>query len=780
MRETINFDGDWLFHKGEISTALPAQKGPVYTSAKTERAHIGPASRHYGAPVTDQFGDDCLMCPDTWEAVTLPHDYVIHGTPTEGENPALGFFPCENAWYRKYFTLPQSDEGRRITLLFEGVATHATVYLNGSLLARNPSGYTTFEVDISDYVVFGAPNLLAVYVEMSGVEGWWYEGGGIYRHVHLVKTDTVSVDLWGVYVAPRRRNKHLWDTEIETTVRCDRLVDTEVYIEHFIHDETGAVTAESNGYLSIPPRTTAVSTHHVTVEDPALWDIDAPHLYTVETVLSVNGKEVDRYTTRTGYRTFSFDAKKGFILNDRPVKIKGICAHGDFGLTGKAVPDNIQKYKVQLLKEMGANGFRTAHYPHSEATMDALDEKGFIVMDETRWFDSTEEGMAQLRMLVKRDRNRPSVFFWSVGNEEPHHQTSVGRRILMSMAQEVRRLDPTRPVTTAINSDPLTATVCDLVDVIGVNYRLHSHDALHAKYPNTPILASECCATGTTRGWYDAANPQKQYADAYDKFDTTKWFLGREITWKHIAVRPWLAGGYQWAGFEHRGEAVWPRLCSLSGAIDLYLQKKDAFYQNQSHWIEDRPVLHLLPHWNFRGREGEAIRVLAYTNCACAELFLNGTSCGKKDIEPYGHGEWMVPYTPGTLRVVAYDAAGAVIAEDEQVTTSAPVRLALTLENTVSAANGRDMALFTCTCLDENGRVVPDAAPFVRFHTNEFGCVSATGSDISDHTPPYIPDRQMRAGRISVAVQVGTTPGTLRLYATAEGLTTAMATLDLQ
>ncbi len=780
MREKLNFDANWLFHKGDINEALPAKKGPVYCSAKTERMHIGPASRHYGSPMTDQFGDDFLMCPDTWEEVTLPHDYVIRGIPTESENPALGFFPCENAWYRKYFTLSQEDIGKRITLLFEGVATHATVYLNGSLLAHNFCGYTSFEVDISDYVRYDTENLLAVYVQMSGQEGWWYEGGGIYRHVYLIKTDTVSVDLWGVYVAPRLEENDTWNTKIETTVRCDRALPVNVHVENFIHDSDGNRIAQGETDIAVGAYEKAVAMCRLLVVSPHLWDIDAPYLYTVETVLSVDSKEVDRYTTRTGFRTFSFDKDRGFILNGRNIKIKGVCAHGDFGLCGKAVPDNIQRYKVEMLKEMGANGFRTAHYPHSEATMDALDELGFIVMDETRWFDSTKEGLAQLRMLIKRDRNRPSVFFWSIGNEEPHFDSDIGPRIAAKMAHEVRCYDDTRPITCAINSDPLTAKVYDTIDVIGINYRLHQHDALHEMHPDMPFIASECCATGTTRGWYDEPFAPKQYIDAYDKFDTTKWFLGREITWKHIAARPWLMGGYQWAGFEHRGEATYPRLCSLSGAIDLYLQKKDAFYQNQSHWIESRPILHLLPHWNFSGREGDPIRVMVYTNCPRVELFLNDTSLGIKDIEQYGHGEWTVPYERGTLRAVGMDVSDKILITDERTATGNSVRLCLALDNRVTEANGVDVALFTCTCLDADGNEVPNASHFVRFHTNGLGTVIGTGSDISDHIPPHIPDRQMRAGRISVAVRVGHTPGKLRLYAEATDLIGTMATLELK
>ena len=485
-----------------------------------------------------------------------------------------------------------------------------------------------------------------------------------------------------------------------------------------------------------------------------LWDTKTPHLYTVKTILSVNGKEIDEYTTRTGFRTFRFIKDKGLFLNGEPIKIKGVCAHQDFGLTGKAVSDNIYRYRIEMIKEMGANGYRTSHYPHAEATMDALDELGFIVMDETRWFDSTDEGIEQLEMLVKRDRNRPSVLFWSVGNEEPHHGTEEGRRICKSMMAHVRKLDDTRYVMTAVDA-PEGSTVYDELDAIGINYSLDKYEYVHKKYPDKPIFASECCATGSTRGWYDEDFPQKSYFSAYDK-DTNSWFLGREKTWQFISEREWIIGEYQWIAFEHRGETVWPRLCSQSGAIDLYLQKKDAFYQNQSHWIEDRPLVHLLPHWNFTGREGEAIKVFAYTNCEELELFLNGKSQGIQQIKKYGHGEWYVPYEAGELRVEAKNG-GKVVCRDIRTTTGKAVKLNMVLENTIKHANGEDVALISCYCTDADGREVPDAQPFVEFHSNSFGTIIGTGSDICDHVPPHITNRKMRAGRISVAVKVAET-----------------------
>ena len=776
MREKIKFDKNWMFHKGDINTSLPSDKGPIYIGSKTERMHWGPASRFYNS-TPDDYSEKYEVTADRWEYVDLPHDYIIKEVPAETENNALGFFKYDNAWYRKKFTLSEEDKDKHLTLLFEGIATHSTVYLNGCLLKHNFCGYNSFEVDITDYVKFGEEeNVLAVYVQYYGHEGWWYEGAGIYRHVWLNKTDSVSVDLWGVYVAPQKQENDEWSVKIETTIRNDRYTDERISVKSLIIDENENIVSHTESEIEVPLKEKRTAVYYTTVKNPMLWDTQNPHLYTVKTILSVNGVEVDEYITRTGFRTFNFVKDEGLYLNGEPAKIKGVCAHQDFGLTGKAVSDNIYRYRIEMIKEMGANGYRTSHYPHSEATMDALDELGFIVMDETRWFDSTDEGMEQLEMLVKRDRNRPSVLFWSVGNEEPHHTTEEGRRICKSMMARVRKLDDTRYVMTAVCS-PHNSTVYDELDAIGINYNLDQYDYIHQKYPDKPIFASECCATGTTRGWYDDDFPQKAFLSAYDK-DTDSWFLSREKTWKFISERKWVIGEYQWIAFEHRGETIWPRLCSQSGAIDLYLQKKDAFYQNQSHWIEDRPMVHLLPHWNFRGREGEKIKVFAYTNCDELELFVNGKSLGIQKTENYRHGEWYVPYESGELKVEAKNA-GQIVCCDIRETTGKAVKLNMRLENNISVANGEDVALVSCYCTDEQGREVPDAQPFVEFYSNDLGSIIGTGSDITDHIPPHITDRKMRAGRISVAVKVGEKAGNLRIYAKSEGLISSVITIPL-
>ncbi|MBR2042967.1 MAG: DUF4982 domain-containing protein [Clostridia bacterium] len=778
MREVTKINSGWLFCEGDLKVDRPYTKGPVYSQSKTERKLQGPASyNHNDVPEGWGAGTRELVSIG-WKRVDLPHDFIINKAPDENENNTTGFFKYTNGWYRKHFKLNEEDMDKRISIIFDGVATHATVYLNGCLMKHNFCGYTTFEVDITDNCYFGEKeNVLAVYVNTEEYEGWWYQGGGIYRDVWLKKTDRVCVDMYGVYAKPVKIDDNSWKVDIETTIRNENYEGRakRIIAKSIIKDKDGNAVAEAQGSVLVGAKETGVARYTATVENPALWDVQSPNLYTVETVLIKNGKECDCVTDRIGFRTAYCDPEKGFFLNGKHVKIKGVCAHQDFGLTGLAVPENIFRYKVKLLKEMGANGYRCSHYPHPTATMDALDEMGFLVMDECRWMESTEEGIAQMEMMMKRDRNRPSVIFWSLGNEEPHHKTYVGQRINKSMYRRAKQLDDQRYIMAAVsNADGCKIFGC--LDVIGVNYNLKLYDDIHKTYPDRSVFASECCATSTSRGFYYDANPDVTkvgYVNSLDH-DTNAWFMGRENTWKFIMERDWVLGEYQWIAFEHRGETYWPRLCSQAGAIDLYMQKKDAFFVNQSHW-SSTPMIHLAPHWNWCGMEGEEIKVVAYTNCDEAELFLNGKSIGRNRIEKFGHGEWLVPFEKGEIKVLGY-INGQRVAEDKNITSGKSYALKLRLEND-NAVNAGDIALFTCYVVDENGVEVPDAAPFVRFFSNNKGIIVGTGSDVCDHVPVNVPNRQMRMGRISVAVKLTGAEGELKLYAESDGLNKAFIKL---
>ena len=764
MRETVSLDRGWLFHRGEIERKRPSSKGPIYSSAKTVRERWGPASAEYNDRPDDYRQGTEFGC-DRWDTVDLPHDYVIEGPFDPKENSALGYLKYENAWYRRHFSLPEEDRGKRLTLYFEGISGESEVFVNGCPLYRNTSGYTSFEVEFTDFAIFGGDNVVAVHTDLSRHEGWWYEGGGIYRHVWLVKTPVVCAERWGVRVVPVKLYGSLWRVDAEISVVNAGNTDAAARVLTELLDPSGSPTGSARTEISVPARSTGKASVSLYADDPQLWQVGRGVLYTIRTtVLSDSGE--DGTEDRFGFREVRCDPDKGLFVNGIPVKIKGLCGHYDCGLTGKAVPDNLFRYKVRLMREMGANGYRTSHYPQSEALMDALDEAGFIVLDEVRWFTSSDEGMKQLETLIRRDRNRPSVFFWCIGNEEPLFTDPRGQRIAQAMLRRVRQLDPARPVTAACDR-PDRAKIYGDMDVIGINYGLDSYDVVHEKFPDKPVMSTECCATGTTRGWY-APDSEDMRRPAYDR-DTNDWFRGRERTWKHIMEREWVMGAYQWTGFEHRGECVWPMLCSQSGAVDMFLQRKDAFWQNRSLWSEE-PVLHLMPHWNHAGREGESIRIVAYTNLPEAELFVNGQSAGRRPVEPFGHAEWTEPYVPGRIECVGYRER-APICRAVWETTGPGVSLKLIPENADDLRpDGQDIALFTCVVCDGQGREVPDASPTVLFRTNGVGRIAATGSDDADHVSLSSAERRMYMGRISVAVRCPDKPGRIVLYARAEGL----------
>lgn len=786
-----DFCDGWLFHDGDIQTLPPEMKGPVYMQTKTECRMRGPASLHYcDAPddygITDTRALHRELTHERWERVTLPHDYMINAELPKTGNPARGYAVPHAAWYRKHFT-PTTVQGKHTELIFDGVTKDCEVYLNGVLLARHHTAYTPFSVDLSDVVRPGEENVLAVHVDNAEPEGWWYEGGGITRRVSLSVTEQTT-PVWNTLgvTAEKTGETDTWATNVSFELANYGGQSTDAAVTVTLTDVDRNAVATETATVSLSGYDTKPVHFSLAVQSPHLWDITDPYRYTANVSITVNGV-TEQYSRTYGYRTAVF-TKDGFFLNGRHVTLYGVCGHADFGLTGRAVPDNIHRYKARLLSEMGVNAYRCSHYMQDDAFMEALEREGILVMAETRHFSSSPEAMEELAALVRRDRSRPSVILWSIGNEEPYFITDEGRRIAARMAGLVRRLDPTRPVIVANDKKPEISTVYEGSDVIGINYNLPLLDLIHGQYPDKPLLSSECCATSTTRGWYHDDSPEHGYLAAHDK-DTNDWFRSRAYNYRTFAARPWLAGSFQWTGIEYRGESAYPRICSQSGAIDLYLQKKDAFYQNRT-FFSGEPSIHLLPHWNHRGTEGYPVTVRAYTNAASCELFLDGASLGSVTPIPFAPAEWVVPYRPGRLSVVAYNAAGNVVATDVQETTGAPVALRLRLENADDlTANGYDLAIFTCYAVDAEGREVPDAAPTVSFSVSRGAHLVGTGSDIADRTPPAAPERRMRAGKITVAVlpspaqtnQNGeaTESSSLTLFAESTGLASGILTVEI-
>lgn len=767
MTQKIKWNDNWFFHDGDIEVLLPQSKGPTVCGAKTVRCLAGPFSVNYpdGPDNRVEPNDKKELAMVSFRRISLPHDYIISQTPNARKNEALGGFDYHPAWYRKHYTFSSEDAGKRLVLYFEGVADHATVYFNGVYMLDHFEAYTPFEIDITDFVNYDEDNVLAIRVESGTGEGWWYQGGGIYRNVWLEKRELVSINRYGVYVHPEKCEKD-WIVPVQTEVRNDSFSPIKASVETAILDEKDEVLLSMSGEIILPEREVNTITQHGTVENPDIWDIASPKLHRVRTRLLVNGEVIDEEYTTFGFREISFSAEQGFFLNGKNVKLKGVCAHGDYGLTGIAVESSIQRYRARLIKEMGANAFRCSHNPHAEDFMDELDRLGIVSMNEVRWFSSAPHAINELETLIKRDRNRPGVIMWSIGNEEPLFMEDRGRRIAASMCAAIKKLDSTRPITAAVDREPENATVFDSCDIIGVNYNFRSYEPLRERYPNKPIIASEHSATGTTRGWYAPNVPALGRISAYDH-DTDDYFRSREFYWQLIYDRPWIMGGMQWTAFDFRGSTGWPRLCSVAGAIDMYLQKKDAFYQNQS-FFSDIPMIHLLPHWNHQGEEGETVKVYAYTNCEAAELFLNGESLGLMELTPVQHAEWDVIYRPGKLEVVGYNKE-KIVARDIVETTKAPVRLVLRAEN-ADDVGPRELVALTCFAVDEDGREVKDAEiERISFYADDGATVVATGSDNTDPVPPHITERRMYGGRVSVLVRLSK-KGTATVYAKSFGL----------
>lgn len=749
MRTEQNINSGWRFCGGDIPDNAPNDKNTVYMQAKTECRLYGAAAEAY---------DD-----SAFKVVSLPHDYIIEQAPSPSGNEGTGYFCYHNAWYRKRVFLPREYARGRVSVLFGGVATHARVYVNGCLAYRNFCGYTPFEVDITDFAKFGSDNTLAVYVDtMSSVEGWWYQGGGIYEDVKLVYTENVRAARWGLRVRTLPAEDGAWHVpaDIELENFSDKPVLAALRVD--ILDEYGNIVATANARKRIYARSSAVGRVNLRVQSPRLWNVLNASMYTARARVRVGGALVDEISERFGFRTISFSNEGALMVNGAPVKINGVCAHGDFGLTGRVMSEDVARYRVKLMREMGANGFRCAHYPHSEAEMRVLDDAGMIVMAETRWFSTEPEALKQLETLIRRDRNHPSICFWSVGNEEPLHAEARGARIAEALFARIRALDGTRPLTTVVCHDPLNAPVFDACDVIALNYHLEDYDALNAKYPSKPFVAGELCATGTTRGWYKPDDAQSGRVCGYDHDPRNGFSAAREYTHAHVCARKWVAGGFQWAAIEHRGECKWPRLCSASGALDMFLMKKDAFYQNQSHWTT-QPMIHILPHWTRPAPEGEMVDIWVYTNCEQAELFLNGVSLGRQSAINGKHAEWRARYTPGELRAAGYINGGQA-AQKTYVTAGAPAKLTLKWLN----PDGAKDILIECGCVDAQNNIVPDAAPLVEFSASAGGAIIATGSDNTDHAPPRNTARRMYAGGIlCLARKEG---GAFSVTARAEGL----------
>ena len=763
-RERLLLDFGWRFHLGHASD--PAQD-------------FGYGGDGVFSKTGELFDPSFAKFDDSkWRAVDLPHDWAVElefendpGVVNHGFKPLDRSYPATSiGWYRRVFEIPQADLGKRLSIEFDGVFRDCIVALNGQFLGRNMSGYAPFSYDVTDSVNYGAKNVLVVRVDATQGEGWFYEGAGMYRHVWLVKTHPMHVTQWGTYVSCEARPGA---ATVNITTEVDNESDSEqaCRILSTIVDSTGKVVGNAAlAPAAIPPRSQREFKQQIVVDNPILWSIEQPHLYRLDTAIEAGGDTVDRYQTRFGVRTIRFDPEEGFSLNGQPLKIKGTCNHQDHAGVGSALPDRIQHYRIEKLKEMGANGYRTSHNPPTPELLDACDELGMLVMDETRRMSSDPTALSDLKKMVRRDRNHPCVILWSLANEEPLQGTERGARIVATMKRLVRRLDPSRPVTTAMD-DAWGYGVSGVVDVQGFNYKQGREiDEFHRKFPKQPTIGTEVGSTVSTRGIY--ANDKEQgYVSAYD-VNAPEWAVTAEVWWKIYAERRFLAGGFVWTGFDYRGEPTpygWPCINSHFGIIDTCGFPKDNYYYYQAWWSE-KPVLHLFPHWNWPGKEGQQIEVWCHSNLEKVELLLNGESLGGKEVPRNSHVAWMVPYKPGTLEARGYKGGQQVLV-DKRETTGGPAKILLRPDRPQILADGQDVSLVEVQVLDKEGRIVPVADNQIVFQLSGAGKIIGVGNgDPSSHEPDKAHQRRAFNGLCMVIIQALKGPGDIRLEASSPGL----------
>jgi beta-galactosidase len=640
--------------------------------------------------------------------------------------------------------------------------------VNGCYLGRNDSGYAPFRYDITDFLAAGQKNCIVVRVDASYGSGWFYEGAGIYRHVWLTKTDALHLGPWESYVRAEMQGDRAV-LGFSTLVVNDSATSETVRISWDFLDPAGnrVAQSESTDKTIGPGATATLQESGKFIEHPTLWSVDTPNLYTAVVTVKTGDKVRDAERITFGIRTVKFDANHGFSLNGQPMKIQGTCNHQDHAGVGAALPDRLQYFRIGVLKEMGCNAVRTSHNMPTPELVEACDRMGMMMMCETRQMSSSPEGMAQLETMIKRYRNSPSIIIWSIGNEEFQLQNDMaeeGAKIAAAMVARCHELDPTRVVSAAVNGNNEKGDSLAL-DIIGFNYVLKFPDGYHKEHPDKAIYGSETASTISTRGVYQT-DPLRNTLSAYD-VNHTDWSELAEDWWPFYATREWEAGGFAWTGFDYRGEPTpygWPSINSNFGIVDTCGFPKDNYFYYRAWWRKE-PLMHLFPHWNWEGREGEEIPVWVFSNLDEVELSLNGKSLGRQKVPQYQHVEWKVRYEPGAIEAQGWKDGKLALSEKRE-TTGPAVSLRVTADRSEINADGEDVAVLTVDALDSAGRTVPTAAVLVDFKiTGEGALIGVGNGDPNCHESDKEPQRSLFSGLAQVIVQSTKTPGTIEIEA---------------
>lgn len=720
-----------------------------------------------------------------WAEVIVPHDWAVALPFAQPKTPppkdrsdsmaAHGFkaigreFP-ENSvgWYRTPIAVTAAEKGRRFWLEFDGVFRDCIVFVNGYAAGRNESGYAPFSVLIDDFLDYeGGPNVIAVRVDATLGEGWFYEGAGIYRHVELVSADPMHIPHWGIVVTSKVTAKGA-----EIRVGIDVANTTDAPAEAglrltWIGPRGSFTTIEDALPISIPAGERQTIERRTRFPIPMLWSLETPDLYTVRAELIGDRQVIDSAEARFGLRTATFDPECGFLLNGKPVKLLGTCNHQDHAGVGTGIPDTLHRWRIKQLQQMGSNAWRSAHNPPATALLDACDETGMLMIVEQRYNSSDPESLSQLERIIRRDRNHPSVILWSLGNEEPHQATERGARINAELARHVKKLDPTRPTTFAMDQGWDTG-IGRVVDVLGFNYRTNQIEAYHGRHPEQPVYGSETGSTVSTRGEYET-DPARHIVRAYDT-EHPWWATTAEEWWTIVAERPYIAGGFVWTGFDYRGEptpyAEFPSISSQFGILDTCGFPKDNYYYYRACWRPDQPLVHLLPHWNWAGREGRPIEVWTLGNTEEVELVLNGRSLERQAMPRNRHLEWRVPYAPGRLEAIGYNG-GRRVAQDVRQTSGPAHAVRLTLAQRLTTSG--DVLIANAQVVDRRGRPVPTASNLLKFAVQGGQVIGVGNGNPNSIEADVASERHAFNGLAQAIVRVGAA-GLVDVSVASEGL----------
>ncbi len=757
-----------------------------------------------------------------WQSVNLPDDYIVRGRFQPNANAALtmgghcgfrecgpniasarnsrrrrttfgghGYLPLYPAWYARKIFIPIADRGKNIWLHFGGIYRDAAVFLNGKFLIQHPSGYTAFRLNITADVRYGQNNRLAVFVDPRWLEGWFYEGGGIYRHVRLIVTDKLHVAPWGAFViaklGPIQRRRSGDDASavlrIQTTVRNDHRRPLRFTLLSRVLSPTGQVVARTSRHETLAAGVESTFSQRMTLAHARLWSLAARNLYRLETVLRRGRRTADHKFTAFGIRSIVFDPNRGFLLNGRRVEIRGAANHQDFPGVGIGVPDNLWSWRIAKLKAMGANAYRTAHNPLDQAFYRACDRLGMLVMDENRHFGDTYApksagrtpyaSLADLKAMVLQHRNHPSIIMWSMFNEEGLQKSAYGARLMAAMKAAVRQLDPTRPITSAMNGGYTKKGALSVEDLLGMNYHTNQIAQLHREFPGKTIFGSESVNAKSSRGTLHsrpATGRCSQYGCKLQKNGGPEpW-----ESWVPAFTHPFVAGEFFWTGFDYRGEPnpySWPAVTSQTGAMDLCGFPKANYHYWNVMWSR-QPRVYIFPRWNFpAAMRGQAIRVRAYANTARVGLWLNGKSLGQQAMPQTGYLDWQVPYAPGVLLARAYNRQGRQTATDRLHTPGPAVALRLRNQFPRLRANGEDITPLAVRVVDAHGRLASNATNLVRFSVAGPAAIAGVcNGDPASHEANFARQRRAFHGLAMVLVRAATTPGRIVVRARAAGL----------